>query len=290
MIEHAKKYILTDISVYIDEILSSVDNNKTAPGFYPICNHLLSSTFLMMIGAIEQKIYNIKWFIGFNDLEVRREIQKDFMRQSTGPESLNSAYSLFTQKIYEYNKNIKFPDSIWGDDIKLMESYKRTINIFSKSSIIHYTNSDYFDFRYNCPVRLFNSCENLHASLPRKHSRDTKRRAQTLLTHVENDIKLTIKNINSLATNDTDKISIGSTDERRESALRVFYKRLMYHRHSLAHNFKSSKPETPLLKDISNDIFRYDNYYYRFMICIYIDLVLQNIFSQFSSSKEKLLL
>lgn len=288
MQKHTEKFLMSDISLYIEEFISIFNNDRITLQNSPICNLALQSIFLKLIGAVEQKIYNLKWYIGFNDLDVRRKIQEDFTRQSTNQDSLNKAYELFIYKLKEYNPALKFSSSIWRNSDLLEKSYNKVYEMFSKSSLIDYTGSEFYDFTQNLPLKLFFIHNKLHKALKGEYSSGTKQRINRNIDAINNELSNYIKNINCYFDNKL------STKEKFENVmskcLELYYDRLIRHRHALAHNFISVKMDLPLLKDILHEMYKYDTYYYRFMICIYLDFIIQDIFMHFKELREGLFL
>lgn len=182
MIENAKAYILTDVSLYIDEMLSSLGNIKPSPSLQAICGHLLSATFLQMIGAIEQKIYNIKWYLGFSDHSLRYDLQKGFSKQSSSPNELYGVYSLLEKKVNNKNGIIVSKD-IWDDEEKISKAYGIVYEMFSTTNIIEYTNCDFVEYEKNHLLSFFSRWTKAQTKHDNTHNQAYKAR---LLKNVKN--------------------------------------------------------------------------------------------------------
>jgi len=288
MIEDAKTYILTEVSLYIDEMLSSLDSLKPSPSLQPVCEQLLSATFLQMIGAIEQKVYNVKWYLGFSDHSLRYGIQKDFSKQSTSSKELSSVYSLLEKKINNKSSSLISKD-IWGDDEKLQQAYQTVYDMFSTSNIIEYTNCDFIEYEKNYLLCFFSKWEGACAKRSRTTKRASKTRLSRNIANFEEYYKFLEKKINGELSNSDSVIGGKNTSDKKISFLKVYYERMMNHRHSIAHNFNSLRHDTPLIHELSSYIHRFDNYYYRYMICIYLDIKIQDAFSKLLTLHSKLL-
>ena len=284
MQKHTEKFLMSDISSYIEEFVFIFNNDRISLQNLSICNLALQSVFLKLIGAVEQKIYNLKWYIGFNDLDVRRKIQEDFTRQSTNQDSLNKSYELFIHKLKEYNNTLNFPSSIWGNSDLLEKSYNKTYEIFSKSSIIDYTGSQFYEFTQNSPLKLFFLHNKLHKSLKYAYSSKKKSEINKKIQNIDNEVSKYINMNKKFFKNLPSKSKFSNIIEK---SLDIYYDRLIHHRHALAHNFISVKMDLPLLKDILHEMYKYDTYYYRFMICIYLDFIIQDIFMHFKEIQEE---
>lgn len=287
MIEDAKAYILTDVSLYIDEMLSSLDNLKPSPSLQPVCGQLLSATFLQMIGALEQKIYNIKWYLGFSDHSLRYQIQKDFSKQSTSPTELYNTYALLRKKT-DCKCLSSVSEEIWNDNEKMIKAYRTVYNTFQDSNITKYTNREFLEYKDNYLVRLIPLWEATYTKHKAMNKGDSQK-ARTLknLNRLEERYISLEKKMNQEIVSACAKAS--TPTQKKISLLKFYYERLMRHRHSIAHNFNAHRRDIPLIHELTSYIHRFDNYYYRYMICIYLDLKIQEAFSNLLKLHSKLL-
>lgn len=288
MIENAKSYILTDVSLYIDEMLSSFCNIKPSPSLQAVCEHLLSATFLQMIGAIEQKIYNIKWYLGFSDYSLRYDIQKDFSKQSSSLKELCNVYSLLEKKINISGEDV-VPKDIWNDDKNTIKAYKIVHEMFSNSNIIEYTNCDFVEYEKNDLLSFFSRWEKTQDKHASTASRVRKARLLKILNNFKKRYKALETKVNEELSGSGLKVGGQNVPEYRASILKAYYAKMMQYRHSIAHNFNSHRHDLPLIPVLSSSIHRFDTYYYRYMICVYIDLKIQDTFSKLLKVHSKLL-
>lgn len=281
MTTNINKIMLTDTKVYISEIIALTNNNNYPKiNDYPITNYLMVSAFLKMIGAIEQKLAHLKWYMGLYDFDTRREIAKDIEIQSTNIKVLLKSYKIFMDKLSDLNCNSLNlnPKSIWKNNEHQYKALREVIKLFRKSSIIHNTDSAYILFKQNNPLFFLKQLKRLEKKRNNQKNNQKNLNAEISYMHeLYNDSWIRVKGKGTELKN--------CTDEKAAKFLEVCYENTMIYRHSIAHNILSAKSNLPTIEDLSSEKKTYENYYFRFFIIIYIDLIIQDIFRQYSGAK-----
>lgn len=281
MINNINKIILTDTKVYISEIIA-LTNNYNSPKIndHPINNYLMESAFLKMIGAIEQKLAHLKWYIGLYDFDTRREIVKDIDIQPTNIKVLTKAYNIFMDKLSDLNCNWLNlnPKNIWNNNEHQYKALREVIKLFRKSSIIHNTGSAYILFKKNNPLFFLKQLKRLEKK--RKNQKNNQKQLNTKISDMHK-----LYNASWIRVKGKGTELKNCTDEKAAKFLEVCYENTMTYRHSIAHNIPSAKSNLTTIQDLSSEKKTYENYYFRFFIIIYIDLIIQDIFRQYSGAK-----
>lgn len=285
MFSDTSGYIRTNVTIYIVEAIALTSSLEINPQLHPIVNNLLGSTFMKMIGAVEQKILHIKWFLGFSDFNSRFEIAKNLSRHSISIKELNDTYSKFIQKLEELDDSEHMFNKLglWHNEKFFEDSYKTIINLFDNSNIIHYTNRQYLTFKNYNPFEPTFECKKLYKAREALDKGKKEERA---------DLTTKMKNIiaNYNARNSTIKLKEnGSNDTVITEFIERCYERTIMHRHTLAHNLNAEKNNMPHIKSLNSKEQYFDSYYYHLLMIIYLDLIFQNFFEYFIEVKTKTL-
>src|SRR5574344_884434 len=70
----------------------------------------------------------------------------------------------------------------------------------------------------------------------------------------------------------------------------TLYKNAIKHRNKLAHNIDSVKVGAPTISELSELDYKSENYFSRYMIITYMDLVFMNLYDNYEGEKSKILL
>lgn len=285
MFSDTSSYIRTNVTIYIVEAVALTSSLEINPQLYPIVNNLLSSTFMKMIGAVEQKILHIKWFLAFSDFNSRFEIAKNLSRHSISINELNDTYSKFMEKLKELDGSGHMfnQSSIWSNEKFCEDAYKAMINLFDNSNIIHYTNRQYLIFKNHNPFQPTFECKKLYEAREALDKGKKKEKAD-LTTKMKN----IIANYNAL--NSTIKLKEnGSNATVITNFIEQCYERAIIHRHTLAHNLDAEKNNMPHIKSLNSNEQYFNTYYYHLLMIIYLDFIFQEFFEYFIKVKNKTL-
>lgn len=81
------------------------------------------------------------------------------------------------------------------------------------------------------------------------------------------------------------KKSVIDSNEKSELILKKLYEDTIAYRNRIAHNISSIQPEMPSINCLKNRNIIYDNYFTRYMILTYFDLVFTNLYKQYIETK-----
>lgn len=251
MVNH-NDFILEPIINILKKGISSLSNLGDTIETYPVQEHILRSIFIEMTGSQEQKMKCILWTLATYDYEFRYDFLKDNYGECSKLDEKSRVYSNLVKQIKSLKpsenidlKKIIFPD----DEPSHIENSKIALDKF-----LSHSNTNSIFEKY---IKMFQGKE---------------------IT----DKLLFLPANNHLFVNEA---NLQSELKGKDRAIPDIYTRLYEHRNRCAHNTLSYQKNLPTLNNLDSKSYKFDNYYVRFLILIFIDTIFIKTYEKYLEFK-----
>lgn len=291
------KFIKTPIFEILKDGVNACRGIGCGMEAYPLRDYILQSLFLRMTGAQEQKLKCICWEMATNDYGYRYEFintgKKDFGGFSKY-EQKSKVYILLIEEIKKYNERfnidtfewIRDVDSDFKEDLFNQEVSSKVAKIISKKEenqeILSEENK--IAIRQNIEQKSIAGKDTIIIQgIKRKFIESIKDNMIALMdssllavgdwcnySHWKNDTELII----------AENCALGG-DLLMNDLKATYVNDVIKHRHRCAHNLTSYQQNLPTFDTISENNYRYYNYFFRFAILILIDEIFIRIYDEY---------
>ena len=251
MVNH-NDFILEPIINILKKGISSLSNLGDTIETYPVQEHILRSIFIEMTGSQEQKMKCILWTLATYDYEFRYDFLKDNYGECSKLDEKSRVYSNLVKQIKSLksseNENIDLKKIIFPDD---EPSHIENSKIALDKFLSHSNTNSIFE-KY---IKMFQG----------KEITD-----KLLFLPANNHLFVNEANLQK---------------ELKDRAIPDIYTRLYEHRNRCAHNTLSYQKNLPTLNNLDSKSYKFDNYYVRFLILIFIDTIFIKTYEKYLEFK-----
>ncbi len=249
MVNH-NDFILEPIINILKKGISSLSNLGDTIETYPVQEHILRSIFIEMTGSQEQKMKCILWTLATYDYEFRYDFLKDNYGECSKLDEKSRVYSNLVKQIKSLkpSENIDLKKIIFPDD---EPSHIENSKIALDKFLSHSNTNSIFE-KY---IKMFQG----------KEITD-----KLLFLPANNHLFVNEANLQS---------------ELKDRAIPDIYTRLYEHRNRCAHNTLSYQKNLPTLNNLDSKSYKFDNYYVRFLILIFIDTIFIKTYEKYLEFK-----
>ena len=291
------KFIKTPIFEILKDGVNACRGIGCGMEAYPLRGYILQSLFLRMTGAQEQKLKCICWEMATNDYGYRHEFintgKKDFGEFSKY-EQKSKVYILLIEEIKKYNERFNIDTFEWIRDISSdfkedlfnQEVSSKVAKIISKKEDNQETLSEgnKIAIRQNIEQKSIAGKDKIIIQgIKRKFIESIKDNMIALMD--SSFLAVGDWSNYSLWKNDTELIiaeNCALGDDLLINDLKATYVNdVIKHRHRCAHNLTSYQQNLPTFDTISENNYRYYNYFFRFAILILIDEIFIRIYDEY---------
>ena len=155
-----KKMLCKDLYNYFEDMINNFGYRKPPFEMQPISVYLLSSTYVMFCGALENKLKTLRFFFALINLEARREFFEKNSKSIYDDETFKKIYN-FIKKI-DADNNINFIENNEGIDSileYLYNKYKDSIVDKIKNSLDNTELVNCCKLEFNIFYDFFNSSQ-----------------------------------------------------------------------------------------------------------------------------------
>lgn len=267
MVNH-NDFILEPIINILKKGISSLSNLGDTIETYPVQEHILRSIFIEMTGSQEQKMKCILWTLATYDYEFRYDFLKknrDY-GECSDLKDKSKVYGVLTKQIESLNplENIEFKKIIFPDD----ETNHIKNNKIALDKFLSHSNTNSIFEKY---IKMFQGNEITSKSLFLPSN-------SQLFTNKNQLLKNKNKNKDDVGDDDGD-------DDLKKYVISEIYYRLYKHRNRCAHNTLSYQKNLPTLNNLDSEAYKFDNYYIRFLILIFIDTIFIKTYEKYLEFK-----
>ena len=284
------KFILTPILSILKESIIACRGIGVGIETQALSEYVMQTTFLKMTGALEQKMKCICWEIASNDYEYRYQYLKKNYGECSSYEDKNHVYKDLIEAILKINKNFNYETLFADCDIN---TYVGEI-IKQKSASVITIQADKKG-RNLTKDEIDKLTKGLIKSYTKGYDKKNLIR-RSLLCKINNSI-IHLIDKSPIATweqhnfqfyksnwNDIYDDSILTKESLFSSSMHDYYTNIVYkHRNRCAHNLTSYQENLPTLTTIISDIYKYENYFFRFSIIILIDEIFIRLFNKYKA-------
>lgn len=250
MVNH-NDFILEPIINILKKGISSLSNLGDTIETYPVQEHILRSIFIEMTGSQEQKMKCILWTLATYNYEFRYDFLKDNYGECSNLDAKTKVYNNLVAQIKSLkpSENIDLKKIIFPDN---GPSYIENSKIALDKFLSHSNTNSIFE-KY---IKMFQGNEITNESL-----------------FLPTNGKLFVN-----------KAEVGS--ELKKYAVSEIYPRLYKHRNRCAHNTLSYQKNLPTLNNLNSEAYNFDNYYIRFLILIFIDIIFIKTYEKYLELRQ----
>lgn len=284
MKEHIQRFIFTPLEDALDECRVALCNKGLEPGDLIAHRMILDGAFLRMCGLLEQKVLNILWYIGFNHPEERHDLLKILKGQIISSDNLPNAVA-FMQDALPMRYDKMWSNNLWINFKLWRRAYRSVIRKLAGSNVLHSSAREYETFTRFAPFHYFCFEYRIGKKYPGdiwkdKREEELKKISPTRqleyialgeYTGIPKKKKFSAKDIKNNILN---------------KFISSFYNTLMHKRHSLAHSFHLFSKTGHDFNELGQICSHFENHYFYFMMLIYLDIVLQQYFTEFQRGEE----
>lgn len=284
------KFILTPILSILKESIIACRGIGNGIETQALSEYVLQTTFLKMTGALEQKMKCICWEIASNDYEYRYQYLKKNYGECSSYKDKNHVYRDLIEAILKINKNFNYETLFADCDINtyIKEIIKQRVN----SEIIIQTDKKGRDLTKEEIDQLTKGLVKSYANQNLRGHDEKVLIRKALFCKINNSIIQLIDksplaiweqhNFQFYKSNWNDIYDDGILTKEAlfSSSMHDYYTNIVYkHRNRCAHNLTSYQDNLPTLTTIISDIYKYENYFFRFSIIILIDEIFIRLFN-----------
>lgn len=250
MVNH-NDFILEPIINILKKGISSLSNLGDNIETYPVQEHILRSIFFEMTGFQEQKMKCILWTLATYDYEFRYDFLNEKHGECSSLTEKSKVYSNLVKQIevLKPSENIDLKKIIFPDN----EHSHIKNNKIKLDNFLNYSNTKSIFEKY---INMFRGDDIIDSSLflPSK---------------------------SQLFTNEA-----SLTSSLKGYAIPDIYDRLYKHRNRCAHNTLSYQKNLPTLNNLDSKSYKFDNYYIRFLILIFIDTIIIKTYEKYLELRQ----
>lgn len=256
MVNH-NDFILEPIINILKKGISSLSNLGDTIETYPVQEHILRSIFIEMTGSQEQKMKCILWTLATYNYEFRYDFLKDAKGKYGECSKLDEKSKVYSNLVEQIKllkpsenidlKKIIFPDN--DNEPSHIENSKIALDKF-----LSHSNTNSIFEKY---IKMFQG---------------------TKIT----DKELFLPPHNHLFVNEA---NLPESLKGKDRAIPDIYTRLYEHRNRCAHNTLSYQKNLPTLNNLDSKSYKFDNYYVRFLILIFIDTIFIKTYEKYLEFK-----
>ena len=286
MKERIRRFIFTSIDNSLDACRVAFSNKTLAPGDVIAHRMILDSVFLRMCGLFEQKVLNILWYIGFNNPEERYDLMNIARGQVINVDNFNKVTAFLDKALSSLSSDNTWRVELWTHVDLWRRAHWRIFSKLANSAVVRSSAREFEVFKRCAPLRYF--CFELRVA--KKYNKDDWKNKRIMeLSKIHKKLRTeydALYEYTGLAKKDkfSNKDFINNITKKY---MPFYYEKLMHKRHELAHSFHLFSNGKPALEDLGDKLFAYENCYFRFMMLLYLDLVLQRYFSDLQHIQER---
>lgn len=234
-------FILSPVSTILKDGVSVFNSLNESISLYPIGEYLLSSIFIKMSGAQEQKLRCICWDLATENPEFRFEYLRDIASygEFSAYTAKNKVYTILVDQISKLDKTF----SILNIDFQsIIDNTKKELDSFAECLLFDCFKKQFFSFS-SFFKRSFN--------------------------------------VNQVGYSVSDKGEVSSILLFNSKLKEIYEEFVYKKRNQIAHNTLSYQYNTQKMTHMNQDMFIHDNYFTRYAVLILIDKIFIALFGEY---------
>lgn len=263
-------FIKTQLKDIIQEAISSTSFIGNGIETYPLYEYIMQTVFLKMTGALEQKCKLICWNIATNDYEYR--------------------YNKFNNKGLNNYSTIKEKDELYNDLIEQINKYRNDSFNIDKCQILQDSMEECKKMFQTANLQSWNTHQYKEFETIIKDYKGVIK--QCFQPNTKNTDTKTIFGVNCSNCSNGEKKEDNKTKCKYPQIINLkdIYDSLYHFRNKCAHHTTSYQQNLPTLSTLKSDTYRYENYFVRFSILMFIDSLYIKLYEKYIDTIQHSLL